>query len=818
MATLSSTRTSLDTGPTNQRATTSTAIQSETLGPQTTEILPSTDSLQRTLNPTGATTSKPNRKQLWRYRKHIEQISNQPQPANKSTVVVLEPAQLTTEEQSILAKGLSFVPTKSCSSTQINQDFDNFQEQLINRATPFAYDLPRHPLIPNNEHSSSSISEQSLAPIQQYINNCKASFQQSNRQTSRRNNLSNRERQVLNSLKKRQDIIIKKADKGDTIVVEAIHNYTKDGLTHLSNNKFYHRLAEDFNPEINQSINKFLNNAHRRGLIDNNTFDYLSPPTNYRTPLIYFLKKLHKQPISVRPIVSHVNSPTCNISSFIDILLKPIVKEIPHILSNSTQLVKDLLTVNISNHTTLVSLDVTSLYPNIPITESIDIILKFIEDHNNPTHPPICIIKSLLSFVLKYNCFNFGDLFFLQVHGIAMGTKLAPNYANLFMADFENKFVFNYPIQPTYYRRYIDDIFFIWEYSTTELQQFIDHLNSRHPTIKFTQTISDKQITYLDLDIYINETRLHTKTHFKTTNTFSYLHGQSNHPPSTFKGVYKGENIRILRNTSDQDTYNNTCKFINNQFNNRKYPKYITNSPIIPFNDRDLYLNFSRSKTSHPLTFVTTFDPSISISEHLEEDWPRLTSNDDLKQIFRQPPTVSYKHSPNLSQILVRAKLDNNINTDLPIQSNPSLIHHTFPAKNIKCRNPQCGTCPQLTEHSHYSSYQTKQYYSINNIYSCDTTHAIYLLECTICHKQYVGETHNTIRNRMKHHRNMANTALNRPIYAHLKLHNQNFSIFSITIIDTIKDLTNRKSTEQQYIKLLKTKLPFGLNVITSTK
>ena len=70
-----------------------------------------------------------------------------------------------------------------------------------------------------------------------------------------------------------------------------------------------------------------------------------------------------------------------------------------------------------------------------------------------------------------------------------MGTKLAPNYANLFMADFENKFVFNYPIQPTYYRQYIDDIFFIWEHSTTELQQFIDHLNSRHPTIKFTQTV-----------------------------------------------------------------------------------------------------------------------------------------------------------------------------------------------------------------------------------------------------------------------------------------------------------------------------------------
>jgi len=39
-----------------------------------------------------------------------------------------------------------------------------------------------------------------------------------------------------------------------------------------------------------------------------------------------------------------------------------------------------------------------------------------------------------------------------------MGTKLAPNYANLFMADFESKYLFNYPKQPAYYRRYLDDM------------------------------------------------------------------------------------------------------------------------------------------------------------------------------------------------------------------------------------------------------------------------------------------------------------------------------------------------------------------------
>jgi len=339
------------------------------------------------------------------------------------------------------------------------------------------------------------------------------------------------------------------------------------------------------NPTIHEKIAKFLYNAHQRGLIDFETFDFLSPPSPSRTPLIYFLKKLHKNPISVRPIVSHINSPTANISAFIDHLLKPIVKEIPHILSNSLEIITDLQNQNFINNTLLVTLDVTSLYPNIPIEESISIILNYIKEQNNPMHPPLCILNNLLSFVLDYNCFNFGDLFFLQVHGIAMGTKLAPNYANLFMADFESKHVFTYPIQPSYYRRYINDIFFIWNHPISELDNFIDHLNSVHPTIKFTKSVSNTTITFLDLDIYIENNQFQTKTHFKTTNTFSYLHGHSNHPPSTFKGVIKGENIRILRNTSQASTYNDTINFITQQFKIRKYPSHLTNTPPIPFSE-----------------------------------------------------------------------------------------------------------------------------------------------------------------------------------------------------------------------------------------
>ena len=72
-----------------------------------------------------------------------------------------------------------------------------------------------------------------------------------------------------------------------------------------------------------------------------------------------------------------------------------------------------------------------------------------------------------------------------------------------------------------------------------------------------------------------------------------------------------------------------------------------------------------------------------------------------------------------------------------------------------------------------------------------------------------------TIRSRMKHHCNANKSNLNRPIYKHIQAHKQNsMDTFSLTIIDKIEDMHRRKEKEKEYIRLLKTQVPFGLNII----
>ena len=66
------------------------------------------------------------------------------------------------------------------------------------------------------------------------------------------------------------------------------------------------------------------------------------------------------------------------------------------------------------------------------------------------------------------------------MHDTAMGTKMAPSFANLFLGYFEVNALENAPFQPHTWLRYIDDIFMIWTEGLDNLKIFIDYLNNIH--------------------------------------------------------------------------------------------------------------------------------------------------------------------------------------------------------------------------------------------------------------------------------------------------------------------------------------------------
>ena len=135
---------------------------------------------------------------------------------------------------------------------------------------------------------------------------------------------------------------------------------------------------------------------------------------------------MHK-PIPVgRPIISGCDGPTERISSFVDTLLQLIARTQPSYIKDTTDFINFLERTKIGQDTILVSMDVTSLYTNIPQEEGINIVCKAYEKfykHNTPI--PTLYLREILGLILNENSFQFNGENFLQISGIAMGTNMA---------------------------------------------------------------------------------------------------------------------------------------------------------------------------------------------------------------------------------------------------------------------------------------------------------------------------------------------------------------------------------------------------------
>ena len=144
-----------------------------------------------------------------------------------------------------------------------------------------------------------------------------------------------------------------------------------------------------------------------------------------------------------------------------------------------------------SKDTFPVTVDVSSLYTSIPANGDSGGLQAFEKALNKRPQcekdlMPTDFLMECLDLVLKGNIFMFNDDLFIQRIGTAMGTRVAPTYACIFMGWLETQFLSEWSgVQPNLWKRYIDDIFFLWGGTVDDLQLFIQQLNLQRKYIKY---------------------------------------------------------------------------------------------------------------------------------------------------------------------------------------------------------------------------------------------------------------------------------------------------------------------------------------------
>ena len=130
-------------------------------------------------------------------------------------------------------------------------------------------------------------------------------------------------------------------------------------------------------------------------------------------------------------------------------------------------------------------MDVRSLYTNIPNAEGIPAVKRAYDNYSKKATTTKGI-TTFLALILTLINFAFNCIHYFQIKGCAMGTICAPSYANIFVANFELKYIYPYIRDKTkMFLRFIDDLFMIWTGSEQELIDFVSDLNKKHPSIKF---------------------------------------------------------------------------------------------------------------------------------------------------------------------------------------------------------------------------------------------------------------------------------------------------------------------------------------------
>lgn len=110
---------------------------------------------------------------------------------------------------------------------------------------------------------------------------------------------------------------------------------------------------------------------------------------NAVAPELYYLPKIHKQGLPLRPIVSLISGVTYKLSKFLSsVLTDSFAKRTNYNILDSFKFVNDIDGILLPHNYVLISFDVISLFTNVPmnlLNESLSANWHLIEPHNDLT-------------------------------------------------------------------------------------------------------------------------------------------------------------------------------------------------------------------------------------------------------------------------------------------------------------------------------------------------------------------------------------------------------------------------------------------------
>lgn len=441
-----------------------------------------------------------------------------------------------------------------------------------------------------------------------------------------RSNLSPAHALALHTLRQRQDIVIREADKNLGTTVMDVGWYRQQVYSHLQDASSYvlsQRTEQDTITSIRNAIKR---TPHMAQLLHQKVIQRILDDSNSSIPVFYVMPKLHKVPISSRPIAANVRSPTTVIARILSNVLQELSSTDPWVIKDSLSLVQDInagADFQFRSPTDLLfTIDVEALYPSIDIPILLSIVETRLSHHLAPTGGGqlVQLLMAWLRITVWNSYVSFDGCIYKQIRGIPMGVACCTHLGNMYVSHFVSPIVQQHKAlgHISQARGYIDDILGIWCGPAQLFPSFMSTLNNLHPSLKFTHTTSPSKVVFLDLELskpssLEARTTPATQVHRKALNRFLYIPFSSEHPPHTLRAFIRSEAVRYIRLSSNRDSASRTIQLFVSALVQRGYPVPVIMTALqgLCYSSRSSLLHLSSSRrvdSAVKLPFVLEFN------------------------------------------------------------------------------------------------------------------------------------------------------------------------------------------------------------------
>lgn len=394
-------------------------------------------------------------------------------------------------------------------------------------------------------------------------------------------------------------LIVSRADKGNTTVlaeridyVNKMNELLNDHTTYeeVNYNRTYKGAPVQLNLVIQRKVNTYISKLENLGYLSKGEGFHLRTH-NSTLGRAYGAYKIHKGGQPLRPIISCVNTATYKLARWFTDIIQKILGQSDRHVQNSIDFKDSLTDSYITRNQKLLSLDVKSLFTNIPLDLIIAVIAEKWNRLKQHTKMPLELFIEGITLIYDNCYFTFNDKTYHQIHGTPMGSPASPAMADLVMEMIEEKVInelSNKGITLWDYKRYVDDTFM--RVNSRHINTIVNTFNAQHPRLQFTfEEEREGTLPFLDVQVIRNEDgKLSTQWYTKPTWSGRYLSYESQMPTN-----YKRNTVSLLTRKvielSDAKYHEDDLRKVNTTLQMNDYPikfiKDVMSATINKIND-----------------------------------------------------------------------------------------------------------------------------------------------------------------------------------------------------------------------------------------